>query len=481
MAQSNSFSEKLSWFSSLLPFEKDEEFNYLRKLQTAIETINDEQQSETRADEPFVFWFVNGIWIMLVLTITVWLWKFNGVDSISQWMTTDSDEVYHRRLRERREAKKNEIPPEVRRQILHKHFRDSKVHMIVSKSDFLSESIPVSENVPFSENVMKNEHCLTLNSCSDCSDGSCSIQEVANWSREEDHENSAAFIVNGEKGASVSCDLADGTHNTKDPFSNITDVEAQNHIRIPEADIVVDEEENPFSRDIEDITSDTETDIDPIKNASTSSTVVNDDEHHVGFIKQGSSSSRVVEDGILDSRDGKISQFDCEIDRRDAENSTEAELGTDGDFNSGNENATIETQGMDTSSSEPDVVEESYVVGLCTQETPSDAQFDEEDAMTESGLLVVPAPNGDRRVPNCCAVCLGPYEVGDDVVWSENVNCLHAFHEECVTEWLLKMQDGNPCPCCRSVFVDMEHIKPVKKTKFSNWLSRFRRNEHSEE
>mmetsp|Transcript_10394 Transcript_10394/g.15961 ORF Transcript_10394/g.15961 Transcript_10394/m.15961 type:complete len:182 (+) Transcript_10394:75-620(+) len=143
MAQSNSFSEKLSWFSSLLPFEKDEEFNYLRKLQTAIETINDEQQSETRADEPFVFWFVNGIWIMLVLTITVWLWKFNGVDSISQWMTTDSDEVYHRRLRERREAKKNEIPPEVRRQILHKHFRDSKVHM-VSNWDVLRKNTKIN-------------------------------------------------------------------------------------------------------------------------------------------------------------------------------------------------------------------------------------------------------------------------------------------------------------------------------------------------
>lgn len=130
MAQSTSLFEKLSWLSSRLAFETDEGFNYLRKLQTAMETINDEQQAETRAEEPFVFWFVNVFWIMLVLSITVWLWKFNGVDSISQWMTTDSDEVYHRRLRERREAKKNEIPPEVRRQILHKHFRDSKVHMV---------------------------------------------------------------------------------------------------------------------------------------------------------------------------------------------------------------------------------------------------------------------------------------------------------------------------------------------------------------
>eukprot|EP00542_Grammatophora_oceanica_P015078 CAMPEP_0194039430 /NCGR_PEP_ID=MMETSP0009_2-20130614/11552_1 /TAXON_ID=210454 /ORGANISM="Grammatophora oceanica, Strain CCMP 410" /LENGTH=333 /DNA_ID=CAMNT_0038682257 /DNA_START=219 /DNA_END=1220 /DNA_ORIENTATION=- len=69
-----------------------------------------------------------------------------------------------------------------------------------------------------------------------------------------------------------------------------------------------------------------------------------------------------------------------------------------------------------------------------------------------------------RRVPNCCAVCLGPYEVGDSVVWSSNPCCSHAFHEDCVVDWFIKMQDGTPCPCCRSDFLpDIE--KDIQETK----------------
>eukprot|EP00543_Licmophora_paradoxa_P002694 CAMPEP_0202443244 /NCGR_PEP_ID=MMETSP1360-20130828/2585_1 /ASSEMBLY_ACC=CAM_ASM_000848 /TAXON_ID=515479 /ORGANISM="Licmophora paradoxa, Strain CCMP2313" /LENGTH=280 /DNA_ID=CAMNT_0049058893 /DNA_START=113 /DNA_END=955 /DNA_ORIENTATION=- len=67
--------------------------------------------------------------------------------------------------------------------------------------------------------------------------------------------------------------------------------------------------------------------------------------------------------------------------------------------------------------------------------------------------LIIPTSQGDRIVPDCCAVCLGSYDIGETVVWSTNKECSHAFHEECVTDWLIKMQDGNPCPCCRQCFV----------------------------
>jgi Ring finger domain len=80
----------------------------------------------------------------------------------------------------------------------------------------------------------------------------------------------------------------------------------------------------------------------------------------------------------------------------------------------------------------------------------------------ELGQLVLHTNQGDRLVPNCCAVCLSPYEPGEDVVWSMNECCIHAFHEECVTEWLTKLQEGNSCPCCRSVFVDSYEDRPVK-------------------
>lgn len=80
----------------------------------------------------------------------------------------------------------------------------------------------------------------------------------------------------------------------------------------------------------------------------------------------------------------------------------------------------------------------------------------------ELGHLILHTLKGDRLVPNCCAVCLCPYEQGDDVVWSMNECCIHAFHEDCVTEWLTKMKEGNSCPCCRSVFVDNYDDKPCK-------------------
>ena len=38
-------------------------------------------------------------------------------------------------------------------------------------------------------------------------------------------------------------------------------------------------------------------------------------------------------------------------------------------------------------------------------------------------------PHQEQPVPNCCAVCLGSYHVGDEVVWSSNPRCAHAFHK----------------------------------------------------
>lgn len=71
-----------------------------------------------------------------------------------------------------------------------------------------------------------------------------------------------------------------------------------------------------------------------------------------------------------------------------------------------------------------------------------------------------------RRVPNCCAICLGQYEVNETVVWScchtnTNMNgtsstgCNHAFHHDCMIDWLIKVRDGTPCPCCRQEFTDL--------------------------
>jgi len=48
--------------------------------------------------------------------------------------------------------------------------------------------------------------------------------------------------------------------------------------------------------------------------------------------------------------------------------------------------------------------------------------------------------------PKACPICLESYRAGDEICWSKNENCPHAFHLECMTEWLMENDD---CPMCR--------------------------------
>lgn len=100
---------------------------------------------------------------------------------------------------------------------------------------------------------------------------------------------------------------------------------------------------------------------------------------------------------------------------------------------------------------------------------PSQLQHDDDDVSSTPPLR--------RPIPNQCAICLCDYEPGDTIVVSASsslrVNdgdgtsvtqrgnhCPHAFHQECIVEWLVKMQDGTPCPCCRQTFVELEDPIP---------------------
>mmetsp|Transcript_13315 Transcript_13315/g.36797 ORF Transcript_13315/g.36797 Transcript_13315/m.36797 type:complete len:104 (-) Transcript_13315:3709-4020(-) len=83
-------------------------------------------------------------------------------------------------------------------------------------------------------------------------------------------------------------------------------------------------------------------------------------------------------------------------------------------------------------------------------------------SIQNTGMLRLPCANR-APVPNCCAVCLGSYDVGETVVWSSNEKCSHAFHQECILEWLIKMQPETPCPCCRQEFTDLEALRKEKK------------------
>jgi len=57
-----------------------------------------------------------------------------------------------------------------------------------------------------------------------------------------------------------------------------------------------------------------------------------------------------------------------------------------------------------------------------------------------------------RMIPNSCAICLAVYSPGDDVAWSANLKCPHAFHEDCILQWLT-VKRRPTCPCCRRNFL----------------------------
>ena len=52
--------------------------------------------------------------------------------------------------------------------------------------------------------------------------------------------------------------------------------------------------------------------------------------------------------------------------------------------------------------------------------------------------------------PRSCPICCEDYVKGDDVAWSKNEDCCHAYHTDCIVPWLM---DHDDCPMCRCVYV----------------------------
>lgn len=65
-----------------------------------------------------------------------------------------------------------------------------------------------------------------------------------------------------------------------------------------------------------------------------------------------------------------------------------------------------------------------------------------------------------RAVDAECAICFSNYEVGDSVVYS-GLQCRHAFHEDCILQWLEKGKKR--CPICRHWFVPGTPIGDQRK------------------
>ena len=52
--------------------------------------------------------------------------------------------------------------------------------------------------------------------------------------------------------------------------------------------------------------------------------------------------------------------------------------------------------------------------------------------------------------PKSCPICMEPYKAGDEIAWSKNEHCVHAFHLDCMMGWLMS---NNDCPMCRQDYL----------------------------
>jgi len=81
--------------------------------------------------------------------------------------------------------------------------------------------------------------------------------------------------------------------------------------------------------------------------------------------------------------------------------------------------------------------EENPFKEVTSQDTAETDTDDEYWSSEEDGFFGA----GQEEEGKECPVCMDPLKVGDVVSWSPSQNCEHAFHHECIKEWLLQHTD----------------------------------------
>jgi len=84
-------------------------------------------------------------------------------------------------------------------------------------------------------------------------------------------------------------------------------------------------------------------------------------------------------------------------------------------------------------------------------------------------ILLLPTKNEDQDGNNSeldntdedddrplCAICVAPYQIGEEICSSNNPQCTHIFHKDCIQGWLMV---HHQCPFCRKPF-----LFPAKET-----------------
>ena len=55
--------------------------------------------------------------------------------------------------------------------------------------------------------------------------------------------------------------------------------------------------------------------------------------------------------------------------------------------------------------------------------------------------------------PAICPICIERYKEGEEIAWSLNERCHHAFHYGCISDWLMKHDE---CPMCRMNYLNLD-------------------------
>ena len=96
------------------------------------------------------------------------------------------------------------------------------------------------------------------------------------------------------------------------------------------------------------------------------------------------------------------------------------------------------------------------------------------DTMDDFGQIIqlpFSGVNTDRAISGVCTICLCPYEDGDQITWSTEESCQHAFHTDCIIPWLAKKEEPR-CPICRQEFCATPNVSHVDDAAFDIDLER---------